>query len=72
MAHDVGTEDAVGRFVDDHLGPGGGLVVGLALQPIDHVVRVHLDLVAELRGLRFRQTDAGERRNGVDAEGMLV
>ena len=48
-------------------GPGGGLVVGLARQPIDHVVRVHLDLVAELRGLRFRQTDAGERRNGVDA-----
>ena len=69
MAHNVGAKDAIGRFVDNHFGPGGGLVVGPGGEPIAHVVGVNLDLVAKLLGLRFRQSDAGERRNRVDAGG---
>ena len=68
MAHDMRAEDAIGGFIDNHLGPGGGLVVGSGSRA-NRSCRWTRTLILRPSSLAFAsvRSDAGESRNGVDA-----
>src|SRR3954467_13649072 len=43
MPDKMGTENAVGRLIDDHLRPRHGFGIGFRGEPVEHVIGVNVD-----------------------------
>lgn len=63
VAEQVGTEDVAALFVDQHLGEGSRLGVGLGRALAGHVVQFDLDLMARGMYRLLGETDRGKRRH---------
>ena len=65
----MGGDDLVGFFIDQDLGPGNGLGMALAGEPIVRVGGQYLDVQADFHRFVFRKPNRAECRHHLDATG---